>query len=161
VAKAIGARAVYATDISRYRLNLAKKIGADLALHATEDDVIGAVREATSGEGVDVLLEMSGAPVAIRQGFTLLKDGGAAALLGLPDAPFEFDLTNFVIFKGATVYGIVGRRLWETWYQMRGLLRSGAVDLQPIVIHKFPLDQFETALQTMASGESGKVVLLP
>ncbi len=161
VVKAAGARSVFATDISPYRLDLACKIGADLALHAVNDDVIGQIRDATDGEGVDVLLEMSGAPGAIRQGFILLRDGGAAALLGLPDAPVEFDLNNWVIFKGATVYGITGRRLWETWYQLRGLLRSGAVDLMPLVTHRFLLDDYDAALETMASGNSGKVVLFP
>lgn len=161
VARAAGARAIYATDISPYRLALAQTMGADLALHALEDDVIQVIRDQTDGEGVDVLLEMSGAPSAIEQGFTLLKLGGEAVLLGLPSAPFEFDLPNWVIFKGATVYGITGRRLWETWYQMRGLLRSGAVDLMPLITHRFPMEEFETAFETMASGQSGKIALFP
>ncbi len=161
VAKAIGARSVFATDISPYRLELAKKVGADRVCNPKTDDVAQAIREATRGEGVDVLLEMSGAPSAIRQGFDLLKYGGDAALLGLPNAPFEFDLANHVIFKGATVHGIVGRRLWETWYQMRGLLRSNAINLAPIVTHHYRLDEVEKAIATMASGESGKVVMVP
>ncbi|MBI3732847.1 MAG: zinc-binding dehydrogenase [Chloroflexi bacterium] len=161
VAKAIGARSIYATDISAYRLNIAQRVGADIICNARTDNVSEVIREATRGEGVDVLLEMSGAPAAIRQGFDLLKYGGSAALLGLPNAPFEFDLANLVIFKGATIYGIIGRRLWETWYQMRGLLRSQAIDLKPIVTHHYALDEFEKAVSTMASGESGKVVMRP
>lgn len=161
VARAIGARAVYATDISPYRLALAKKVGADVVLNPKQEDVVAAIRDLTRGEGVDVLLEMSGAPSAIRQGFEVLKFGGKAALLGLPPAPFEFDLSNLIIFKGATVYGVVGRELWQTWFQMRGLLRSNALDLTPIVTHHFRLDEYEQAIAVMAGGESGKVVMTP
>jgi threonine 3-dehydrogenase len=161
VLKAVGARSIYATDISPYRLGLARTMGADVALNAAKEDVVSAVRQATDGEGVDVLLEMSGAPSALRDGFRLLKDGGVAVLLGIPRAPFEFDLANEVILKGVTIYGIFGRRLWETWYQMRGLLNSGSVDLKPVVTHRFPLEDFEKAFEIMASGDSGKVVLFP
>jgi threonine 3-dehydrogenase len=161
VLKALGVRSIYATDISPYRLGLARTMGADVTLNAAKEDVVSAVRQATRGEGVDVLFEMSGVPSAIHDGFRLLKDGGVAVLLGIPPSPFEFDLANEVIFKGITVHGIVGRRLWETWYQMRGLLNSGVVDLRPVITHRFPLDKFEEALETMVSGNSGKVVLFP
>lgn len=161
VVRSAGPRAIYATDISSYRLDLARRLGADLTLNPKEVNVIETVMAETEGEGVDVLLEMSGAPSAIKEGFALLKDGGEAALLGLSPAPFEFDLNEHVIFKGATVYGVIGRKIWETWYQMRGLLRAEAVDLRPIVTHLFPLEDFEQAFDVMASGESGKVVLFP
>ncbi len=161
VAKAGGARAVYATDVSGYRLELALKMGADGAFNAAEDDWKEKVRAATEGEGVDVLLEMSGAPGAFRGGFELLKPGGEAALLGLPGAPMEFDFAELLIFKGIKVYGVVGRRLWETWYQIRGLLRSGAVDLAPVVTHRFSLEEYEQAFELMASGACGKVVMTP
>jgi threonine 3-dehydrogenase len=161
VAKAVGARAVYATDVSPYRLALARVMGASHVLNPADADVVGDVQELTEGEGVDVLLEMSGAASALRDGFQVLKPGGEAALLGLPGRPVEFDFDNQVIFKGVTVHGIVGRRLWETWYQARGLLRSGAVDLSPLVTHRFPLERFEEAFALMTSGQCGKVVLLP
>ena len=115
----------------------------------------------TDGEGVDVLLEMSGAPSAIRDGFDLLKKGGAAVLLGLPGKPFEFDLGNLMILKGITAQGIAGRKMWETWYEARGLIRSGAVVLTPIVTHQFKLSEFEKAFAAMESGDSGKVVMVP
>ncbi len=117
VAKAGGASAIYATDIAPYRLRLAKKMGADLALNVAEGDVVERILAHTGGEGVDVLLEMSGAAQAINQGFQLLKFGGEAALLGLTPAPIPFDLNNHITFKGATVYGIAGRQLWGTWYR--------------------------------------------
>jgi threonine 3-dehydrogenase len=161
VAVAAGARSIYASDVSDYRLALARQVGADLVANAKNQDLRQIVLDATSGEGVDVLLEMSGAHSAIRDGFHLLKAGGQAVLLGLPPKPFEFDLANLVIMKGVTVHGIAGRKLWETWYTMRGLLRSGAVDLAPIITHRFKLAEFEKAFATMASGESGKVVMVP
>jgi threonine 3-dehydrogenase len=161
VAKAIGARAVYATDVSPYRLKLAKRMGADLALDVSKTDVVKTVRDATEGEGVDVLLEMSGAASALRDGFTVLKPGGEVALLGLPGKPIPFDFDELVIFKGITVRGVVGRRLWETWYQARGLLRAKVVDLSPMVTHKFALDDYEEAFALMTSGECGKVVMVP
>lgn len=161
VAKAAGARTVFATDISPYRLALARRMGADHAYNVAETDVVAEIMRETEGDGVDVLLEMSGAASAIDQGFRVLRDGGEAALLGLSSAPVPFDLNNHIIFKGATVYGIVGRKLWDTWYQMRGLLRSGAVDLKPVVTHRFALDDFHEALKVMQSGQSGKVVMFP
>ncbi len=161
VAKAAGARKVLATDLSDYRLQLARTMGADVTIRADREDVVGRVLEETGGEGVDVLLEMSGAASALDQGFQALRDGGEAALLGLPAKPIPFDFANRIIFKGITVRGIIGRRLWETWYQGRGLIASGAVDLRPLVTHRFPLERYEEAFETMASGRSGKVMLVP
>lgn len=161
VAKAAGARSIYASDISAYRLDLARKMGADLTVNSRDQDLRSVVLEASGGEGVDVLLEMSGAPAAIRDAFALLKAGGHAVLLGLPSAPFEFDLGNLVIMRNVFVHGIAGRKLWETWYEIRGLLRGGAVNLEPLITHRFKLEDFDKAFHTMASGESGKVVLFP
>jgi threonine 3-dehydrogenase len=161
VAKAAGASAIYATDIAPYRLRLAEKMGATLALNVAEGDVVKIIREHSGNEGVDVLLEMSGAAQAIDQGFRLLKFGGEAALLGLTPAPIPFDVNNHVVFKGAKVYGISGRELWGTWYRMRGLLNSGMVDLRPLITHRFALTDYEEALRIMRSGQSGKVVMFP
>lgn len=161
VAKAAGARSIYASDLSGYRLCLAEKMGADMTINPQQENLVQRVLSDTNGEGVDVLLEMSGAPSAIRDGLTLLKSGGHAVLLGLPSKPFEFDIANLVIMKGITVHGIAGRKLWETWYEIRGLLRSGAVNLEPVITHRFKLDEFQKAFETMMSGDSGKVVLFP
>jgi threonine 3-dehydrogenase len=160
-AKGLGARSVFATDVSDYRLDLAKRLGADIIVNPTRQSTVDVIMEATDGEGIDVLLEMSGVPSAINEGFEVLKFGGEAALLGLTSAPMEFDLDDHVIFKGATVHGIVGRRLWETWYEMRGLLRSGVVDLAPLVTHRFALEDYARAFALMKSGETGKVVMFP
>lgn len=160
-ARAAGARAIYATDVSDYRLSLACRMGAHHVVNARGGDVIERVLAVAGGEGVDVLLEMSGVPSAIEQGFTLLKPGGEAALLGVAPGPFTIDWNHHIVFKAARVYGVSGRKLWETWYQARGLVRSGAVDLAPMVTHRFRLEEFDAAIETMASGESGKVVLFP
>lgn len=161
VLRAVGARTIVATDVSRYRLDLATKLGADLALNPATDDVAAAMLDATGGHRADALLEFSGAAPAIRQGFQLLRDGGEAALLGIPDRPIELDWSKDLVFKGVTVRGIVGRRLWDTWYSTRDLLQGGLVDLSPIVTHRFALADFAQAMDTMQSGESGKVVMFP
>ncbi|MEX1208696.1 MAG: L-threonine 3-dehydrogenase [Acidimicrobiia bacterium] len=159
VARALGARSVISTDVSDYRLALAAKMGATLTLNPRRDDIVAGILTATDGEGVDVLLEMSGAESAILEGFEVLKPGGHAALLGLSSKPFQFDLDDAIVFKGATVHGIVGRRLWDTWYEGNALLRSGGVDLTPLVTHRFRLEDFDAAFDLMASGECGKVVM--
>jgi threonine 3-dehydrogenase len=159
VAKALGARSVISTDVSDYRLALASTMGATMTLNPRREDVVAEIRSATDGEGVDVLFEMSGAESAIVEGFSVLKPGGQAALLGLSSKPIQFDIDDAIVFKGATVHGIVGRRLWDTWYEGNALLRSGAIDLTPLVTHRFRLNDFDAAFDLMASGECGKVVM--
>ncbi len=160
VAKAAGASRIFCTDINPPRLELARKLGAIEAFDVREGDGwIQEIKQATRGEGVDVLLEMSGFPQAIDQGFKALRNGGRAALLGLPAKPVEFDLNANVIFKGCTVLGINGRRMWETWYQMEELILSGRLELDEIITHEYPIEQYETAFATMMSGEGIKVLM--
>lgn len=160
VAKAAGASRIFATDINPPRLELAKKLGAVDAYDARDGTGwIDDVRKQTRGEGVDVVLEMSGASVAIDQSFRALRAGGTAALLGLPAKPVTFDFNEHIIFKGCTVFGINGRRMFETWYQMEELLLSGRLELDDIITHEFPLEKYKQAFETMISGEGIKVVL--
>lgn len=160
VAKAAGAARIYATDTNPARLALAKKLGAAEAFNPISDKGwVDRVQRETRGDGVDVLLEMSGAPSAIDEGFRALRMGGTAALLGIPGKPPNFDLTNHVIFKGATVLGINGRRMWETWYQMENFLLSGRLELDGILTHELPFEQFPRAFELMQSGEGIKIVL--
>ncbi len=161
VVKAIGARAVFATDISEYRLDFARRMGADEVFNARTQAVAEEILALTHGEGVDVWLEMSGAESAIDQGFRALKPGGEVAVLGVAGRPIRLDWDHHVVFKGVTLRGITGRRLWETWYQARGLVFSGTVDLSQMVTHRYRLEDFEQAFATMESGESGKVMLVP
>jgi threonine 3-dehydrogenase len=159
VAKACGAARVFAIEPNAQRRALAKRMGADVLLDPADPATEATVKAETEGNGVDVLLEMSGHPEAIRQGFRLLRNGGRAALLGLPSKPVELDLANAVIFKGAVVHGINGRRMYETWLQSETLLRSGRLDLSPVITHRLPLEQFDHAMHLLESGEASKILL--
>jgi len=161
IARAAGAAAVFAIDINPLRLRLAGEMGATLVINSRETDPVAAVRAATGGDGVDVMLEMSGNARAIAQGFEMLRYGGEAALLGLPSRPVELDLNNAIIFKGADVHGISGRRIWDTWYRTQGLILSGAVDPTKVITHRLDLAEFDHAFAMMNSGEAAKVVLFP
>jgi len=160
VARMAGASRVYATDVNDYRLGLAKKMGADWVYNVKEASIVGEILK-DSGGGVVVLLEMSGHPTAINDGFRVLRKGGWAALLGItPSKTAEIDLTDGIIFKGARVYGINGRLMYRTWYKMRSLLEAG-LDLSPVVTHRYRLEHFEEAFALAASGDCGKIILYP
>ncbi len=159
IAKLAGAARVFATDINPERLEIARRLGADVVING-KDDVVGRLRELTGGVGVDVVLEMSGAEIAIRQGFEAVTNGGRVSLLGIPERPITLDLASDVIFKGLRVYGITGRKMFETWYRTQALLAQG-LDLTPIVTHRIPLRDYHQAFELLAGGHAGKVVLLP
>lgn len=159
VAKAAGAARIFCTDVNPPRLALARKLGAVEAYDARDRGWIDDIKSQTGGEGVDVLLEMSGADSAFDQGFRALRNGGRAALLGLPAKHINFDFNQNIIFKGCTVLGINGRRVWETWYQMEKLLLSGRLELDEIITHEFKLEEYERAFETMISGEGIKVLM--
>ena len=154
-----GAKTIIASDISDYRRNFAQRLGADYTNNPRENDLVQLVKHVTHNEGVDVLLEMSGAATAIQQGFSLVRYAGDVVAFGLPTRPIEFDIANAVIFKGITVHGIVGRKMWATWQHSDDLLLNQLVDLRPIVTHKYKLEEFDQAFATMESGESGKVMM--
>jgi threonine 3-dehydrogenase len=159
VAKACGAAKVFAIEPNVTRRNLAMTMGASVALDSRASDVVEQVKAATENNGVDVLLEMSGHPHAIGLGFKLLRMGGRASLLGIPSRSVEMDLADAVIFKGATVHGINGRKMYETWYQAEALLREGKIDLSPVITHRLPLAQFDEAMKLLESGEASKILL--
>jgi threonine 3-dehydrogenase len=159
VAKACGASRVFAIEPNPNRRELALKMGADVALNPLDTDVEQKVLAETHHNGVDVLLEMSGHGEAIRQGFRILRMGGRASLLGIPSRPVELDLANALIFKGAVVHGINGRKMYETWFEAEALLRSGKIDLAPVITHRLPLAQFDEAMKLLESGEASKILL--
>ena len=159
VLKMAGARAVYATDLNPERMEMARRMGADLVLDA-RDDVVGRLRAETDGNGVDIVLEMSGSAAALHQGLGAVTNGGRVSLLGTHAAPATLDLSKEVIFKGLRIYGITGRQLWETWYRTTALLEEG-LDLSPIITHRLPLSEYAQAFDLVASGHAGKIVLLP
>jgi threonine 3-dehydrogenase len=158
VAKACGAAKIFAIEPNLQRRELARTMGADVLLDP-KTDVEAAVKAATGGNGVDVLIEMSGHGGAIAQGFRILRMGGRASLLGIPSRPVEMDLANAVIFKGATVHGINGRKMYETWFQAEALIRDRGVDLAPVITHRLPLAQFDEAMKLLESGEASKILL--
>src|ERR1700745_1598626 len=122
VAKACGSSTVFATETNEHRRGMAKKMGADVVINPAAEDAPAKILGETNKTGVDVLLQMSGNPTAIQQGFKALRAGGRASLLGIPTENVPLDLVNDVIFKGATVQGIYGRRMEETWGEIEGRL---------------------------------------
>jgi threonine 3-dehydrogenase len=161
VARAAGARQVFATDIRTYRLALATRMGADRVVDTTREDAVAVVRAETGGQGADVVLEMSGHPDGVRQAFKMLRAGGRISLLGIPSQPVTLDLAEDIIFKGATVLGINGRRMWQTWYQGQALLRAKKVDLTPLITHTLPLAEIEKGMELLRAGEAAKIILSP
>jgi threonine 3-dehydrogenase len=161
VARAAGAAQVIASDIAPYRLDLARKMNADAVIDVSKEPFVERVMELTEGRGLDGVLEMSGNPQALRDGLAALRNGGRLSLLGLPKEPFELDWTRLLIFKGITLHGIIGRRMYQTWYQMDNLLRSGRLDLKPAITHIMPMQRFDEAIALLNSGNAGKVVLIP
>lgn len=161
VARASGCASLFSTEVNAHRRELAIKMGADEALDPSAGDIVERVLAATGGDGVDVMLEMSGNPAAIHQGFQMLRPGGRASLLGIPKDPVTFDLVNDVIFKGATVQGIYGRKMFETWVQMTELLKHNRLNLEPLFHERVPLDNFKDAFSLLESGQAGKVLLYP
>ena len=161
VAKACGSSTVFATETNEARRAMAGKMGADLVINPASEDAVKRIRGETGGTGVDALLEMSGNPMAIQQGFRALRAGGRASLLGIPTENVPLDLVNDVIFKGATVQGIYGRRMYETWVEMTALLKAGRLNLEPLFAERAPLGKFEGAFAKLQQGLPGKILLYP
>jgi len=161
VAKACGAAKIFAIEVNAHRRSVAARMGADLVLDPTTENVVARICEATGNTGVDVLLEMSGVQSAMALGFEVLRTGGRASLLGIPSKPVELDFARDIIFKGATVLGINGRKMFETWFQMEALLAANKLDLEPVITHRLRLNQFAEAMKLLQSGEAIKVVLKP
>ncbi len=161
VARVSGANKIFATEITDYRLGFAEKMGADFSLNPLQIDVVDEVMRETGGKGVDVVLEMSGSPEALKQGLKMLTPGGRISLLGLPTKEVSIDLTNEVIFKGVRIYGVTGRKIFSTWFKVSRFLGNKLIDLKPLITHKFPFREFERGMHLLSRGEAVKVVLFP
>ncbi|MBT9558438.1 MAG: L-threonine 3-dehydrogenase [Myxococcales bacterium] len=157
IARFVGARHVVITDVNPYRLGLAREMGATIAFDPRERTMEAVMTELGMTEGFDVGLEMSGNPQAFRQLIKAMNHGGHVALLGIPPSDTAIDW-NDVIFKGLVLKGIYGREMYETWYKMVAMLKSG-LDLRPVLTHQMPVSEFATGFEIMHSGKSGKVVL--
>ncbi len=157
IARYAGARHIVITDVNDYRLELARKMGASVALNVTKESITETMTALGMTEGFDVGLEMSGNPQAFRSMLETMHHGGKIALLGIPPEDMAIDW-NEVIFKGLIIKGIYGREMFETWYKMASMLQSG-LNIQPIITHHFDIDDYLPAFELMESGQSGKVIL--
>lgn len=157
ICRHVGARNVVITDINDYRLDLAKKMGATRTVNVGQERLESVMAELKMHEGFDVGLEMSGNSQAFNSMLHNMNHGGKIAMLGIPGKDTVIDW-NQVIFKGLHIKGIYGREMYETWYKMVAMLQSG-LDISPILTHHFPVEDYLKGFETMASGQSGKIVL--
>ena len=157
IAKHAGARHIVVTDINRYRLRLAKKVGATVVVDITKTDLFEVQRKLGMKEGFDIAMEMSGSPEALPLILSNMCHGGKIALLGISPEKISIDW-NTVVFNGLTIKGIYGREMFETWYKMTSMIQTG-LDIQPLITHHFHFTEFEQGFEVMRSGRSGKVIL--
>ncbi len=157
IARHAGARFVVVTDVNEYRLELARKMGATVALNVKEGNLNDVQKQLGMREGFDIGLEMSGNPQAFESMIESMCHGGKIAMLGIPVAPMPIDW-NRVVFNMLTIKGIYGREMYETWYMMSVMVQNG-LDLQPVITHRYHYTEFEKGFAAMKSGQSGKVIL--
>ena len=157
IAKHVGARYVVVTEVNDYRLELARKLGATLAVNPVERNLHDVMRELGMTEGFDVGLEMSGNSAAFRSMIDTMVNGGRIALLGIFPSEVAIDWGK-VVFKGLFIKGVYGREMFETWYKMATMIQGG-LDLGPVITHRFPIEEFQKGFEVMGSGRCGKVIL--
>lgn len=160
VARVSGAARVYAADINDYRLKIAAQMGAGTVINPRREKLVEKVLADTTGCGVDLFVEMSGNESCLHDGLQALKNGGHAALLGIPAEKVTLDLANEVVFKGITLAGITGRKIFDTWYTTAALL-NGVLDIHPVITHRMKLEEYEEAFEIMKAGQCGKIILYP
>jgi len=159
VARAAGAALVVASDFNPRRLELARAMGAHETLNPGKDDIVARIKELTRGLGVDLVCEMSGHPAGHAQAFAAARPGGRVNMLGTPSRTTEVDFARDVIFKGLTLYGVTGRKMYSTWNAMARFIKSGEFDPSPVVTHRFPLEGIAEAVEVIKDGQAGKVIL--
>ena len=157
IARHAGARYIVVTDINDYRLNLARKMGATVALNVSKGNLRDVQHQLGMKEGFDVGLEMSGSPAAFRDMIDNMCHGGKIAMLGIPSEKMAIDW-NKVVFNMLLIKGIYGREMYETWYKMTVMIESG-LDIKPVITHRFHYSEFQKGFEVMTSGEAGKVIL--
>ena len=161
VARAVGAAQVIAIEVNEHRRSIARQMKADLTLDPTKEDVRKIVAERTNGLGVDAVLEMAGHPDAIRMAFDIVRRGGRISLLGLTSKPISLNFSEDIIFKGITIQGINGRRMYQTWFQMTALLKAGKLDLHPVITDRIGIRDFPRAMERLRTGEASKILVYP
>jgi threonine 3-dehydrogenase len=161
VARAVGAAQVFAIEINEHRRKIAKEMKADLVLDPSTENVREIMLERTGGSGVDVVLEMAGHPSAIRTAFDIVRRGGRISLLGLTSKPISLNFSEDIIFKGITIQGINGRKMYQTWYQMTALLKAGKLDLHPVITDRISMKDFSKGMERLKTGEASKILMYP
>ena len=161
MARACGATQIFAIETNEHRRKIAAEMKPDFVLDPAKDDVYGVVMDSTGGIGVDVVLEMAGRTEAIRTGLRILRLGGRMSLLGIPSKSVELNLAEEVIFKGATLQGINGRRMYQTWYQMTALLKAGMLNLHPVITDRIAMKDFARGMERLKTGEASKILMYP
>ncbi|MFW5787122.1 MAG: L-threonine 3-dehydrogenase [Halanaerobiales bacterium] len=161
VARAFGATQIIVSEPNDFRRNIAREMGADKTVDPLSENIEEIVYDLTDGIGVDFTAEMSGNEKALRQGLKLITAGGRMGLLGLPDSEVSLDLNSDVIFKGITMVGITGRKMFNTWYIAKRLLQEERLNLDPVITHTFSLEEYEKGMDLMKSGNCGKIILKP
>ena len=161
LAKLSGALTITAIDINDFRLKIAQKMGASKTLNSTTTDPVDEIHTVTEGHGAGVVLEMSGNDHAIKQAFRAVRNGGTVVLFGIPSREVLLNIADDVIFKETHVLGIVGREMFRTWYRLENLLKTGKLDLNPLITHRMKLEGLEEAMTLVGTGNCGKIVLTP
>lgn len=158
--KAVGASEIFAFGRSNeYRLDLARKLGAHHVVKTKETPPVEYIKQHTEGQGVDVAMEIAGTPQAIEAAIRSAKMGGDIVILGIPTAEVSVDFAADVVFRAVSIHGVTGRRIWDSWFKMKGLLKSGRLDVGPVITHQFAFDEYEKGFELMKTGNCGKVVL--
>ncbi len=161
VARACGATQVFAIEVNEHRRRIAQQMKADYVLDPKTQDVRQIVMDITGGVGVDVVLEMAGHPDAIRTAFDIVRRGGRMSLLGLTSKPVAVNFSEDIIFKGITLQGINGRRMYQTWYQMTALLKAGKLELHPVITDRIAMKDFSRGMERLKTGEASKILVYP
>ena len=162
IARASGASHVFASDLNETRLALAIEMGADATFNPADGgDMVDDLVEANEGRGLDVVLEMSGSPIAINTAFRSARNGGTVVLFGIPSDPVEIDIAENMIFKNLQVTALNGRRIFDTWYKTRWLLANKVVDLSPLITRTIGFEEVNECMPMLAEGNACKLVLLP
>jgi threonine 3-dehydrogenase len=161
-ATVFGATKVIAVEISPKRLAMVDKIAPGvLKINPKEQDVVKAIQDATDGLGVDVAVELTGNPNGLRQALKSIRREGRISIVGVQAGPLELDIQKDIVLKEATIRGVFGREVWRTWWQVRSMLATKKFDPMVVVTHRFPLAEQAKAMELAASGQAGKVLLIP
>jgi len=160
VCKAMGAKQVIVIGGTETHRRIAKEMGADVIINRHEQDPVKEVLALTGGLGADVSLEMAGKGSALQNALDAVRPVGQLTMLGLPKRPIEIDVSKKIVLKDLSFRGVYGRHIWKTWEKMSQLLKDG-LDINPIITHKLPLEDFEKGIEAIKAGETGKIIILP